>query len=505
MTSHTDIEGTLERLGQAWPQADSLVSRVLAGVESQPLPVSQPVRSGYWKQVVLCATASAVVTIVSFFIRSDHSLQAQVCDAVRKARSFQMQITTPAEKDKPGQLVLGLWYERGVGFREEDSSRVTIADARGTWRYVKDKKLAVQSHDKGIAEHFERILDTEIGQLMKGSKYERFAAADQDVNGQPCQAYLVSKIEPQIDKQLHAGTRRFIVLLDDQSRLMRLLNEVQTDNKWVVQTIHDCQYDQPIDASKFAPQFGDDVRLVDADAAFNEFVDLSKAVHREERQGVIFAIHQVQRFQGGVFFVTSVRGSDDTLKKYPLTHRRFAQGLVLVDGPISSYRGGIEPGDPGCTIELASLDHQGINVKCWILLPFDWSEQGFADTRLKVPAGFTPNGGAFGRENFTDKDGITHHSTWRVDLDIPTPAVMPTLESITGGVYADCAALDAAVPFKFLNVGNRGLMNPRITDLSKLTASQYHAAVVDDIRWWKAGCPQDDPRVIELRNPPVQK
>src|SRR4029077_15043997 len=133
---------------------------------------------------------------------------------------------------------------------------------------------------------------------------------------------------------------------------------------------NDWKYDVPLDRALFEPLFPADVRVVDADAAFDRYVDLEKAIHREERKGLWYAIHHAERIEnGGLFLVSSVRGTESTLKKYPLTRRRLQPGMIFVDGPATNYRGSWEWRVPGCPVELASVDHEGINVRWWVLIP----------------------------------------------------------------------------------------------------------------------------------------
>ncbi len=113
-----------------------------------------------------------------------------------------------------------------------------------------------------------------------------------------------------------------MVFLDGQSRLVRAEYQWRESNRWITKGFVSMKYDEPIDQALFKPDFGKDVKIVDADAAFDEFVSLESAVHVEERSGLIYAIHRVERFvNGGVLVVSSVRGTAETLKKYPLTKR----------------------------------------------------------------------------------------------------------------------------------------------------------------------------------------
>jgi hypothetical protein len=75
------------------------------------------------------------------------------------------------------------------------------------------------------------------------------------------------------------------------------------------------------------------------------------------------------------------------------------------------------------------------------------------------------------------------------------------VDAVTRQVYADVAALEG-VPFRFLNLGNRGMAPATWSDLDKVTPAGFGEAVADDIRWRRAGCPDDDARAAVLRKRP---
>lgn len=504
MKTHEEVEATLERLGNAWPKQDSLVERVLHGLATAPPVVAtRPARSRWVRRVAACAAAVAAVIALGWLFRPDDSLFAQARNAIRAARTFQMVVTAA---DQPAQVIHGHWYERDVGFREESPTEVVIGNARGTWRYLKNSSMAVQTRGNGIRLMVEHILDDiDGGRLLKNEKPERYQAGDQAVNGQPCRAYLLTQ-PAAMSPEMREGKRRLVFLLDDRSRIVRVLNQVRAGDEWAVQYLHDWKYDEPIDPTLFEARFGDGVRVVDIDAAFDEFVDLNKAVHREERKGLIYAIHHVERYEnGGIYLVSSVRGTDATLQKYPLQRERWNLGNVRVTGPATNYYGSQEYRIPGIDLELASMDHEGIHVSWRALVPLDPdAKDPFAvgPGRVKLPAGISPTGGEYGKANFLDDQGVMQYLTWDMVLDVAEPASPPSFDAIVRQVYTDCTALDA-VHFKFLNMGHRGFRACFISDLHKITAADFLAAVTADVRWWRAGCPQDDPRVLELRGKPT--
>lgn len=511
MKAHEEVEQALQGLGSDWPQNDSLVDRVVCGLEtSPPVADTRSQRPQWVRRAIVGATALTAAVILGLTLRTEETLLAQVRDAVRAARTFQWVVTAPGQGDEPAQVIQGCWYERGVGFREETPAQVTIGNTRGTWRHLKDSQLAVYSGGNVISAMVDQMLDhNNLGRPLNGEQdLKRYAEADETVDGQPCQAYLLMPGSPDIAPELQNEQHRFIYLLNERSRLLRVRNEVRSGDAWSVQYLYDLNYDAPIDRAQFEPRFREDVRVVDLDAAFEEFVNLEEAVYREERRGLIYAIHHVERFQnGGIFLISSVRGTDATLRKYPLTRDRFGSDRIRVTGPATNYYGSQEYRIPGMDIELGSMSHQGIHVSWRALTPFDPDAAdpfGVAPGQVKVPAGFSPTGGEYGQENFLDENGVMQYLTWDIVLDVPMPTALPSFEAITRKVYADFTALDA-VHFKFLNMGHRGMMAVYLSDLKEISLTDYQAAVTDDVRWWKDGCPQDDPRLRELRGTPTTK
>jgi hypothetical protein len=352
----------------------------------------------------------------------------------------------------------------------------------------------------------DRYLDQGLGKTFDGAVYERYASRDQVVDGQRCQAFLTTHLGQKLAGDVDSDRQRLIVLKDNKSRIVQMIIEVRPADRWIVRAVTDLKYDVPLDPALFQANFPEDVRVVDADKAFESLVDLDHAIYREERSGLWYAVHHAERIEnGGLFLVTSVRGTPATLKKYPLTERPLAPGKVFIDGPGNQYRPGIDGGAPGLFVELASVDHLGINVSWWVALPHNQAAQSSFDAgigKVNVPVVVSPSFSQYWKDNFKDEQGVTHGLAWVIPLDLPTPATFPSLDSISRKVYADLAALEG-VPFKFPNMGNRGLKPARWYDLDKIAPAQFAEAVADDVRWWKNGAPMDDPRARELRGTPA--
>lgn len=521
MKSHEEVEATLEQMGNAWPGNDSLVERVLNGMEpTPPVLVTMPVQTRWVQRIAVCATAFVAFAVMASLFWSDDSLFAQARNAIRNAHTFQFVVTIPAQGDQPGQVIQGQWYERNVGFREESATEIVVGNSQGTWRYQKHNHVAVKTRGNEVGLTVDDLLnDNNVGRLLMNGEYERYDAGDQNVNGRPCQAYLLVPGKAPNTREFRNSKRRFVCLFDDSSRVVRMTDEVRVNKAWSVKSLRTMKYDEPIERALFEPRFGDDVTVIDVDSAFERFVDLEQAVHREERKGLIYAIHRVERFEnGGLFLISSVRGTEATLQKYPLQRHGFNKHAPkFVTGPAIIYPSNWKHRAFGAIdVELAAMTHQGIYVTWRALLPIDPTAGDIFNAgydpavsgpfslppgQVKIPLGFNPQG-KYGKANFTDKNGVTHPMSWDVVLDVPKPAAPPTFEAIVHQVYSDVSVLDA-VYFKYLNMGHRGLRPTRLSFLDRISVDEYCAAVTDDIRWWKDGCPQDDQRLLELRGKPI--
>ena len=486
MKSQIEVEQVLELLGNAWPADSSLADDVLRRIESQAVRLeSRRTRWPLMKSLLATAASLAVLTVLWWTFRGGSTLYAQAVDGIRRAGTVHS-ITTiqPAAADKPAEQVLQSWYERDLGFRAEFGNEVRLGNPKNFWTYLKDAKLAIRSDSHGIDDIVDRMLNNEDLQVLKDAgNFERYPSGDQKVDGRPFQAYLVTQLKWSTDPDWKAGKRRMVILLDDQSRIARLLAETRSEDRWLVQRTTEWKYDVQVDPALFEPRFGDDVKIVDMGAVFGEFVDLRKAVYREERAGLWYAIHRAERFDSGILVVSSVRGTAETLKNYPLTPRRqVGIGLYVTDGPVANYEASPQ-GDGYFRINLAKASHEGIDVRWWLLVPRGTPSTRFdvAPGKVKLPVGITPRG-EFAKANFADERGVIHHLMWDVVLDLPLVNPLPTLDRIAKHVYADERTLEV-VPFTRLDLGPKDNFEQFGTP-GKTTAEEFSEAVSAHIRTW---------------------
>ena len=336
MKSRDDVEKLLERFGNEWPDDGSIVERVVHEMESTPVRKdSQQQRRLVMKCLFAVAASAAIVASLWWGITGNgNSLYAQVMTAVRQARTLHMiQYVQPKDAEEPVKATES-WYERGVGFRDEQPKYVRIGNREYLWTLAKDRKVATRSRSDGI-ENATESLFSEIEQLARQlqKEYEPYPKADRSIEGRTCQAYLLTNFDRYTDSSLKAGQRRVLIFLDEESRLARSVIESRDGNDWRTESFRDVKYDEPFNRTLFQPNFGDGIKVVDADAVFDDCVSLPAAIHNEQRDGLIYAIHHVERFEnGGVLVVSSVRGTAETLKEFPLKKRRFRPGVFLRTG-----------------------------------------------------------------------------------------------------------------------------------------------------------------------------
>ncbi|HEY4308227.1 MAG TPA: hypothetical protein VGN12_02145 [Pirellulales bacterium] len=221
--------------------------------------------------------------------------------------------------------------------------------------------------------------------------------------------------------------------------------------------------------------------------AFDKLTALDNAVYREDHMGITYAIHRAERFEGGgIALLASVRGTPTTLERFPIKRQMFSFGRQRVEGPALLLRG--SPQGTGCfTIDLASVDCEGIDVRWFMLVPRG-TPPGFFDAapdKVRIPVGFTPQGD-FGKAEFTDQRGVTHHATWDIEIPLAQPETLPDLDAVARHVYSDMASLDG-VPYRQLDMGvspgNRKLFG----DPGKTTAADFAQAVASHLRFWQQG------------------
>lgn len=496
MKSLHDVERKLERLGAEWPSEASVVDRVMGQIETKGIqPVFSSTFRKRWRASLALAAAVALMTFTWWFLSPvDNSLYAQALRAIENAhtihsviRALPADAKAPKVGEKPTGEAVESWYERGVGFRVNLPNEVRLGNTKDFWTYRKKDKLAIRSDSRNLDDLIDRELDLKrMLDELKQFGFERFAEGDETVDGRHLNAYLLKNSGNVADPAWKAGTARGVVLLDGSSRIVRVRQEIRQGDRWVTNILTEWQYDLPIDRALFQPDFGDEVRIVDADAAFDQFVSLDKALYQDERRGIIFAIHRLERFgEHGVLVVSSVRGAPQTMEKYPLKPRPIQLGLYFAEGPASNLHTSPQ-GDRYFRIDMAQVSSQGIDVCWWILVPRGTNAPPYEvePGKVKLPLGFTPIGWTDYGKTFADEKGILQHVTWDAVRELPEAQDAPSFDRISQGVYADMTAL-SALPFRQLFMGCApGTNTLEVRSPDDVSAAQYRVGAARNVSEW---------------------
>jgi hypothetical protein len=496
MKSSQDVEHKLERLGAEWPSEASVVDRVMRQIEAMDVQPAHPTTfRNRWRASLALAAALALV-VGGWWLLSpvDNSLYAQALRAIENShtihsviRALPADAKAPEVGEKPTGEAVESWYERGVGFRVNLPNEVRLGNTKNFWTYRKKDKLAIRTDSRNLDDLIDRELDLKrMLDEMKQLGFERFADGDETIDGQRLTAYLLTKTQNFADPAMKAGTLRGVVLLDGSSRIVRSRQEIRQGDRWVTNILIEWQYDVPIDRALFKPDFGDEVRIVDAEAAFDQFVSLDKALYQDERRGILFAIHRLERFgEHGVLVVSSVRGAPQTMEKYPLEPRRIQLGLYFADGPAKNLATSPQ-GNRYFRIELARVSSIGIDVCWWILVPRGTNAPPYEvePGKVKLPLGFTPIGWTDYGKTFADEHGILQHVTWDLVTDLPEAKDAPSFDSVSQSVYADMTAL-SVLPFRQLFMGSKPGTNVlEVGSPDDVSVAQYRVGAARNVSEW---------------------
>jgi beta-lactamase regulating signal transducer with metallopeptidase domain len=224
---------------------------------------------------------------------------------------------------------------------------------------------------------------------------------------------------------------------------------------------------------------------VDIDDAFEKLTAVENAVHTEQREGLIYTIHQAKRFEnGGVLIMSSVRGTGETLQKYPLSQGNYN------GGPAKNW----VPSPQGAEhfrLVLADANHLGVDVQWWIMVPRgrlpNWFED--KDGRVRLELGITPQG-EYAKANHADERGVIGQFNWTLPLNVPKPEQLPLLDDIVASVHSDLTKLKASIFARKLNMGVKYV---RLTPTSQfgspdeVSSEEFVKATREHWEWWERG------------------
>lgn len=291
--------------------------------------------------------------------------------SLEKARTAHIVFSTLDDKGvrRRGEI----WYERSRGFRAESPDEIILDDGRQQWTWrpgTKEREIVIArraSRDAGkmITGLFQ------FGDIPAAKARQRAPEHDREIDGRPCRGFVVTPPAPQVVRDSGADLTpdphppRFVILIDPDERIVHLEEQRQVDGRWQAGREISLAYDVKIPAEKLAVNLPAGGRVIDADHALEERFPLDKALAREEADGLLFAVHELQRGPDENFYVvSSVRGTTEYLKKHPPQRRRLNLSVTLLD---VARQLAAASADRDCTrAVLASAEADGVHYLWWL-------------------------------------------------------------------------------------------------------------------------------------------
>ena len=488
-----NLQQRLTQLGSKWSTDERFVERVLARLDeipclatNPPRPKARILRFSYW-------AAAAILVCIGFWWTSGlpssgNVLYAQVMHAMKKVHSLHAVVFVQTEEGVPTQ-VGETWFARNQGFVVMNTEQTRVDNGTYFWEFVKGSDTASRTKSQGTDE----LLDQALG-IRKELQRDciRYPAGDRVIEGNEHQCYQLTfhgAAKPADPSMLDFEKRRTFIYINSESLPKRIESQENIKGEWQTRIVRTWEYDVPVDPQLFEPNFGEDVQVIDKDEAFEQLTAIEGSIHSEQREGLIYTIHQATRFEnGGIFLRTSVRGTDEILQKYPLTRRMIQPGLYITDGPATNYEASPQ-GDGYFRLRLAKANQKGVDVEWWIVVTRgrrkpDWFVNQKGQVTLQL--GITPQG-EYAKANHADERGVIHHIYWNFALDIPQPDRMPSLSTIARQVHSEVQMLSStASPHLHMGVQKvNGVPNQQFGSTDTVSPSQFATASQEHWLWWE--------------------
>ena len=486
-----NLENELTRLGQTWPHESSIVDDVISRVAVESQRSSRPSKRRTAMRINAAIAAGVVCCLglwwAIFPSTPGSRLYASMKDALEKVDSFRV-VTSVVNADGELNPAAQTWFQRNRGFAVDQPDVIRIDSGESFWEYRKGGTTAIRRRSQDT----DLLLDQAIGfkeELEQDCK--RFEAGDKTIDGLDLKCYQVtfhSARKPTDQTLLDFSKRRTYVYVDNRALLYRIESLENHDGVWRLMRVRRWEYNVDIDPQVFVPDFGDHVAIIDADKVFEDLTNAARSIWTEERDGLIYTIHEAQLFQsGGVLVMSSVRGTEETLKKYPLRRRMIQPGLYITDVPAMNYQAS-PLGSGYFRLSLARARQNGVDVEWWMMVPRGRKPNWFKNdnNQVELRLGITP-WGEYGKTQHADDRGVIRHITWTQALDLPEPQALPALADVAKQVYQTMSLL-APQPGTDLDMGIEevdGEPRKRHAFTRDVSCQEFVDAVYDHWRWWE--------------------
>ena len=295
MTCQQDLEIRLRSLGKSLPKHESLADSVLSAIERQSVTVVtyRPWRRAarYFVGIAALLMIVAVSWVALTEFGKPRTLYAAVIEALRNADTFHLTLTVQAEK---GPITAyEAWYKRDDGYSMRRGPDVWINNGTHAFAYTAGQPTAVQ-WTENICMNDNNPFIRQMQLPNFGLPTKRAAEADQVIRGQPCLAY---EYEPGPKDQPLTPDRnqvaRLMIWIDGSQRVQRTERQIKHEANWKTDLVWNIEYDLPVESSRFDPKiaFGPDVKIIDAEKAFNDRFGLANAIYKKDIGGLWYAVH----------------------------------------------------------------------------------------------------------------------------------------------------------------------------------------------------------------------
>jgi len=314
------------------------------------------------------AAVLLLVGVTTFLTNRPRSLYARVMRTLENTRTIHAISNVP--RDGSWITAAEVWYERGKGVVEQetrkDVTRTRLDNGVYQWLYSSDTNTARKTESRDPIGVVKELFDPEEFKLALLAPAEGVKTVD----GIECRVYS------------HANSNRtwkIEVWLDENEMLVRGWKKQRVNEKggWEDSESTKVEYDVPIDPSRFSPDFGPDVTVVEAGKLLLDNVDvakynldryaLEKAISVREVLGLNFAVHEVVRCEGDIVYtVCSMRPTEESLTRIN-GDRSSAAGDFEFTGSLKQPENGESRWYAPWTF--ASLQHGDLYIEWSILIP----------------------------------------------------------------------------------------------------------------------------------------
>jgi hypothetical protein len=435
-----ELKGHCERFRR---DHDRLRDELMESLPSLATPAAPRSRSRRWAapSLVGMAVGIAVAAVVYFSVFSNStSLYAKAVTALQKAQT--VHIVGRERQGDQWVKVMEVWYGKDRGVRElrqsGDQTAIRIDDGTFQWHHVLGQTSAIRSRSVDP-------VGSVVAKVLLPSKdvmrqFKPDPTGDRAIDGVPCRMLAYTN---------DAKTRRTHLWIDGRNRLLRSEKYRLIEGQWCQTVLAEAQYDVAIRTATFLPDFGDQVKIIEAEHLFEERFSVETAIHSQEVLGMVVAVHELNRVEDDMFFVTfSTRASEDTLRRFgPLSsiedgrHKHGSNAYGDFTFRLPGKRVSEKEWQVYQTMELATYYKDGTRVH-WALViqKGTWPEHveefefgGIVHTRMAL------------REEREKRDLPTYKQFYPM-IVLPLPEHSTPLEEIMEQVYHETCLLE---PFAF--------------------------------------------------------